>query len=115
MGRVRGVLVGRRWRCDVTGTDITHRQDPRPVVVGVGGSPDGHAALVQALVAAARRGAPVLVVSTYAPQSTWAGWPIGFPLDLVRDKLADRVRVLGQPSALRVAATRAAGSTNRMR
>lgn len=49
------------------------------VVVGVDGSPGSRAALVHALVAAARRGADVDVVSTYGIELSYLG---GVPLDV---------------------------------
>lgn len=55
------------------------RERPR-VVVGVDGSPGSREALVQALIAAARRGADLEVVSSYAIQLYYLG---GRPLDVV--------------------------------
>ena len=64
-----------------------------PVVVGVDGSADSRAALVDALGAAARRGAELRIVSTFSLQAVWwGGWPIGLPLDRLRDDLEARVR-----------------------
>ncbi|MDB5733295.1 MAG: UspA [Variovorax sp.] len=54
------------------GADGTGRRSPR-VVVGVDGSPGSQAALEYALVTAARRGAQVQVVSTFAIQLMWTG------------------------------------------
>jgi nucleotide-binding universal stress UspA family protein len=54
-------------------------QRPPRVVVGVDGSPGSRDALVYALVAAARRGAELEVVSTFSLQLVWMG---GFPLSM---------------------------------
>lgn len=46
--------------------------DRGPVVVGVDGSPGGHAALEWAWAAAARRGAPLQVISAFPVDDYWA-------------------------------------------
>ena len=61
-------------------TGSLHGNGGRPrVVVGVDGSPGSRDALVQALLAAARRGADLEVVTTYTLQLFYAG---GAPLDV---------------------------------
>jgi nucleotide-binding universal stress UspA family protein len=66
------------------------------VVVGVDGSPGSRAALVQALLTAARRGADVEVVSGYGIELVYAG---GAPLDVpdataIGDDVRSRVRAV---------------------
>ena len=73
------------------------REVGRPrVVVGVDGSPGSREALVHALIAAARRGADLDVVSTYPVQLYYlAGRPVAVPnIAAVRDDQRDRARAL---------------------
>jgi nucleotide-binding universal stress UspA family protein len=71
------------------------RRSPR-VVVGVDGSPGARAALAHALIAAARQGAGLHVVSTYSVQAVWiGGYPLGVPAgDTIRDEAEARVLAL---------------------
>ena len=70
---------------------------PRPqVVVGIDGSPGSREALVQALIAAARRGADLDVVSSYSIQLYYLG---GRPVDVpdvasIRDDQEERARAV---------------------
>jgi nucleotide-binding universal stress UspA family protein len=76
-----------------SGPSASDARRPR-VVVGIDGSPGSRAALVQAFLAAARRGGDLEVVACYTMELYWFG---GFPLDVpniatVRDDAEDRAR-----------------------
>jgi nucleotide-binding universal stress UspA family protein len=80
---------------DQPSDDSNDTSEGRPrVVVGIDGSPGSRAALVEAFLAAARRGADLEVVATYAVELYWFG---GVPLDVpdveaVRDDTQRRAR-----------------------
>jgi nucleotide-binding universal stress UspA family protein len=79
---------------DPTADGLTRRSSR--VVVGVDGSAGSRAALVYAITAAARRGAALEIVATYAIQAVWiGGYPLGMPtVETVRAELESRVRDL---------------------